>query len=593
MNNNYKKYLITINDFILVIISTFLAYIIRFEDFEIIFSISVYNFLLPIFIYIILFIRYSIYKQVVRFFFINQINLYFKLNFIYLIISILIYPLFYGYFPRSISVIQPIVFMQLFFISRIIAFYLIHLFTKKQKLKCFLIGVNKESLSFINNSFQEDYVITHIFERNKDLINRNINTIKVSDIKFLEFFVKEKSPDILISIVDDKSLFKQSTKVVIKYNLRMKKIITTNKKHLFLNNYDFEELTLDELFQTNVLNKNFENKFKNKNIIITGAGGSIGKELSRQLSNQNVKNLYLLEKDEYSLFKIHQELSNKKNIIVHRILIDLKEFNQLKKLLNNLTIDYIFHAAAYKHVGIVEENFVSGFYNNIIVTDNLLKLNNEKKIKNFVLVSSDKSVRPTNLMGASKRVCELLIYKYKYSSKNRLNYSIVRFGNVINSTGSVLPIFKKQIENNKPITITHKNVSRYFMSIPQAVNLVLHSSIITNGLKIYLLDMGKPIKILELAKKLLQVNGLLKSENKIKFIGLGQGEKIEEELYKDFDFVKTANKQINESIESSPNINQVNSLYKSILNTLKKHDLKKLKILLNNKMVSYEEQNYQ
>ncbi len=592
MNNNYKKYLITINDFIIVIISTFLAYIIRFEDFEIVFSISIFNFILPTLIYFILFIRYSIYNQVVRFFFINQINLYFKLNFIYLLISIAIYPLFYGYFPRSISAIQPIVFMQLFFISRIIAFYLINILSKKNKLKCFLIGVNKESLSFINNASQEDYVITHIFEKNKDLINRNLNTIKVSDIKFLDFFVKQKSPDIIISIVDDKFLFKQSTKVVIKHDLRMKKITTTNKNHLYLNNYEFEEVTLDELFQTNILNKNFNNNFKNKNIIITGAGGSIGKELSRQLSNQNVKNLYLLEKDEYSLFKIHQELSLKKNLKVHRVLIDLKDFELLHKIFKNISIDFIFHAAAYKHVGIVEENYVSGIYNNLIVTDNILKLNNEKKVKNFVLVSSDKSVRPTNLMGASKRVCELLIYKYKYSSKNRFNYSIVRFGNVINSTGSVLPIFKKQIENKKPLTITHKNVSRYFMSIPQAVNLVLHSSIITNGLKIYLLDMGKPIKILELAKKLLKVNGLLKNENKIKFIGLGKGEKIEEELYKDFNFIKTTNKQINESLETSPDINKINTLYRSILDALKKDDLNKLKKLLNNKMVSYEEQDY-
>jgi len=592
MNNNYKKYLITINDFIIVIISTFLAYIIRFEDFEIVFSISIFNFILPTLIYFILFIRYSIYNQVVRFFFINQINLYFKLNFIYLLISIAIYPLFYGYFPRSISAIQPIVFMQLFFISRIIAFYLINILSKKNKLKCFLIGVNKESLSFINNASQEDYVITHIFEKNRDLINRNLNTIKVSDIKFLDFFVKQKSPDIIISIVDDKFLFKQSTKVVIKHDLRMKKITTTNKNHLYLNNYEFEEVTLDELFQTNILNKNFNNNFKNKNIIITGAGGSIGKELSRQLSNQNVKNLYLLEKDEYSLFKIHQELSLKKNLKVHRVLIDLKDFELLHKIFKNISIDFIFHAAAYKHVGIVEENYVSGIYNNLIVTDNILKLNNEKKVKNFVLVSSDKSVRPTNLMGASKRVCELLMYKYKYSSKNRFNYSIVRFGNVINSTGSVLPIFKKQIENKKPLTITHKNVSRYFMSIPQAVNLVLHSSIITNGLKIYLLDMGKPIKILELAKKLLKVNGLLKNENKIKFIGLGKGEKIEEELYKDFNFIKTTNKQINESLETSPDINKINTLYRSILDALKKDDLNKLKKLLNNKMVSYEEQDY-
>ncbi len=592
MNSSYKKYIITINDFTLVIISTYLAYIIRFEDLEIFFNLSLKNLFIPVILYALIFFRYSIYTQVVRFLFTRQINLYFKINFIYLIFSSIVYSLFYGYLPRSIGIIQPLVFIQLFFLSRIFAFYIINNLHKKKQKTCFLVGINKESLTFINNSFQDDYLITKIFENKNELINRKINTIQVHSINLLEDYVLKSQPDIIISVSDNKNLIKKTTKIVLKYELRMKKIISTKKKHLYLDNYEIEELTIDELFQTKVINKDFKNNFINKDIIVTGAGGSIGKEISRQLVNQNVKNLYLLDKDEFNLFNIHKEL-NKINhkINIHRVLINLKEYDIFFNYFKNKKVDFIYHAAAYKHVGIVEENYVSGFLNNIIITENILKFVNLMKVKNFVLISSDKSVRPTNLMGASKRICELLTYKYRHYNKNDSNFSIVRFGNVINSTGSVIPIFREQIQNNKPLTITHKNVTRYFMSIPQAVNLVLHSSIIGKGLKIFLLDMGKPMKILELAKKILKINGIIDVKKRIKFIGLGKGEKIEEELFKDFEYKKTSNSQINESLEEKPNINEINKLYDNIILSLNKFDLLMLKKILKDKMVSYEEKN--
>ena len=406
MNNSYKKYIITVNDFVLVIISTYLAYIIRFEDLEIIFTLSLKNLFIPIILYALIFFRYSIHTQVVRFLFTRQINLYFKINFIYLIFSSVIYSLFYGYLPRSIGIIQPLVFIQLFFLSRIFAFYIINTLHKKKQKTCFLVGINKESLTFINNSFQEDYLITKIFENKNELINRKINTIQVHSINLLEKFVQKNQPDIIISVSDNKNLIKKTTKIVLKYELRMKKIISTKKKHLYLDNYELEDLTIDEIFQTKIINKDFKNSFKNKNILVTGAGGSIGKEISRQLVNQNAKNIYLLEKDEFNLFQIHKELvSINNNIKLHRVLINLQEYEIFLNYFKNKNIDFVYHAAAYKHVGIVEENYVSGFSNNIIITENVLKFINLRKVKNFVLISSDKSVRPTNLIGASKRIC--------------------------------------------------------------------------------------------------------------------------------------------------------------------------------------------
>lgn len=592
MNNNLKKILIFFNDLFLIILTTFFAYILRFESIEIINLLELKNFLIPILSYFFIFFYFSLNNQVIRFFFLSQVNLYIKSNIFYLLISIILAFLLYGYLPRSISVIQPILFFLFFLLSRLIAFYLVNIFSKRDKSDCFLVGINNESLSFINNiDFLNDYKIKFIFESNKDLINRRINNIKIIDIKKLDSFTNKHSPNLIISIINNKQLFRESLKVVTKYEIKMKKIITTKKNHLYSNNFEFENVTISEIFDTKISSKNFGKSFLNKNILVTGAGGSIGSEICRQLVKQKISSITIVDINEFNLFNISKELQSINNKIkINRLLLDLNDYKDLLREFKNKKIDFLFHAAAFKHVGIVEENFVTGFKNNILTTYNILKINNILKIPNFVLISSDKSVRPTNLMGASKRCCELLTYYFHSQSlKNKMSFSVVRFGNVINSSGSVLPIFKKQIEKNQPLTVTHKNVSRYFMTIPQAVNLVLHSSIMSKGLKIYLLDMGKPIKILDLAKKLLIINGLYdRNKNKIRFVGLAQGEKLYEELYKDFKYKKTNKKQIFESIEKIPNPILIINSYKKILRSINNYNLPELKKSLRNELISYE-----
>ena len=285
-----------------------------------------------------------------------------------------------------------------------------------------------------------------------------------------------------------------------------------------------------------------------KVVCVTGAGGSIGNELCRQILNFNPSKLIMIENNEHSLYRIQKEISDKipKEIKLKFYLGDTKDKRYISKILEESNVNTLFHAAAYKHVGLVEENPIEGMFNNIFSTRVLCEASLKNKVSNFILISSDKAVRPSNLMGATKRISELIVQAYdnkiqnayKKSEKSRKQiFSIVRFGNVLGSSGSVVPLFKKQIKRGGPITVTHPEVERYFMTISEAVQLVLQASNMAQGGEVFLLDMGKPIKILELAKQMIKLSGLkikdesnLNGDIEIIFTGLNFGEKLFEEL---------------------------------------------------------------
>ncbi len=286
----------------------------------------------------------------------------------------------------------------------------------------------------------------------------------------------------------------------------------------------------------------------NKVVCVTGAGGSIGNELCRQILNFNPSKLIMIENNEHSLYRIQKEIYDKfpMGINLKFCLGDTKDKRYISKILEESNVNTLFHAAAYKHVGLVEKNPIEGMLNNIFSTRVLCEACLENKVSNFILISSDKAVRPSNLMGATKRISELIVQAYdhkirKESKKSHQNrnqiFSIVRFGNVLGSSGSVVPLFKKQIERGGPITVTHPEVERYFMTISEAVQLVLQASNMAQGGEVFLLDMGKPIKILELAKQMIKLSGLkikdksnLNGDIEIIFTGLNFGEKLFEEL---------------------------------------------------------------
>ena len=251
---------------------------------------------------------------------------------------------------------------------------------------------------------------------------------------------------------------------------------------------------------------------KNKSILITGAGGSIGSELARQIINLSPKRLIFLERNEPSLYELNQELlPNSDYIELVPILGSCTNKNLLKDVFNRYKVDIVFHAAAYKHVPLVEKNFIQGIFNNVFSTKYICEEAERQNINNLIFISSDKAVRPSNVMGASKRISEQIVQAFeaivKYKEK-RTKFSMVRFGNVLGSSGSVVPLFKKQILEGGPLTITHENIFRYFMTTSEAVELVIQSVMLAQGGDVFLLDMGEPIKIKDLAEQMITLSGL-------------------------------------------------------------------------------------
>ena len=268
----------------------------------------------------------------------------------------------------------------------------------------------------------------------------------------------------------------------------------------------------------------------NNNIIVTGGGGSIGSELCRQIAIYNPKSLIIFDIYENNAYDIQNELKYKyPNLHIETLIGSIRDEKRLEEIFSKYDIDVVFHAAAHKHVPLMEDSPKEAIKNNVFGTYKLSKVADKYNVKKFVLISTDKAVNPTNIMGATKRLCEMIIQAMNNESKT--DFVAVRFGNVLGSNGSVIPLFKKQIANGGPLTVTHKNITRFFMLIPEAAQLVLQAGALAKGGEIFVLDMGKPVKIYDLACDLIRLSGLEPNKDiKIEVTGLRPGEKLYEEL---------------------------------------------------------------
>ncbi len=322
----------------------------------------------------------------------------------------------------------------------------------------------------------------------------------------------------------------------------MEEILQGNAKIDELREVKIEDLLGREpvLPSQTLLQKNILDKV----VMVTGAGGSIGSELCRQIILNRPKELILFELSEFSLYSIHQELLEiaKKNNIqdtrIYPILGNVQDIERLDHVLTYFNINTIYHAAAYKHVPLVEYNMIEGVRNNVFGTYNVARYAAKHGVRSFVLISTDKAVRPTNVMGASKRLAELCLQALSEQLKDSHTcFSMVRFGNVLGSSGSVIPLFRKQILRGGPITVTHPDIIRYFMTIPEAAQLVIQAGAMAKGGDVFILDMGEAVRIVDLAKNLIQLSGLSvkdesnpKGDIEITYTGLRPGEKLYEEL---------------------------------------------------------------
>lgn len=324
---------------------------------------------------------------------------------------------------------------------------------------------------------------------------------------------------------------------------------------------DFKDLDVEDLLGREPVAPRPEllsHSLGNRVVLVTGAGGSIGSELSRQIALESPSELLLLEHSEYALYRIHQELNallrrRGLRVRLHPILADVCNFERVHAICTVHRPSLVYHAAAYKHVPMVENNPGAGITNNVLGTMNMARAAMVTGVERFVLISTDKAVRPTNVMGASKRMAELVLQALAAEERQpftdqvgdnpagvahaRTCFSIVRFGNVLGSSGSVVPLFRAQISEGGPLTITHPEVTRYFMTIPEAARLVLHAGAMADSGDLFVLDMGMPIRILDLAKRMVALSGHTvrdasrpKGDILITFTGLRPGEKLFEEL---------------------------------------------------------------
>ncbi len=327
----------------------------------------------------------------------------------------------------------------------------------------------------------------------------------------------------------------------------------------------------------------------NKVVMVTGSGGSIGSELCRQIAQQNPKLLVLYELNEFALYEIDAELAEcYPNMARMTCLGSVTDSKRLEEVLTEAKVETVYHAAAYKHVPLVEANPVQGVLNNIHGTLMAASSADKCKVNTFVLISTDKAVRPTNVMGATKRIAELVLQALAAQPKTHTRFVMVRFGNVLNSNGSVVPRFRKQIAAGKPITLTHLEMTRYFMSIPEASRLVIQAGALGKGGEVFLLDMGEPVKIYDLAVQMIELSGLVPNEDiEIRVTGLRPGEKLYEELLIGTDALATSHPKIHAAREAMIPWMQLEPLLDQLFLAVYQSDKEKIRSLLKTLVPEY------
>jgi UDP-N-acetyl-D-glucosamine 4,6-dehydratase len=478
-----------------------------------------------------------------------------------------IVPKYFAPFPRSVLIIDfslSILFLGFF---RVLKRLILENDSNKDLQKTLIIGANAFSQSIIKE--RNDYFVSSIVDDDEHIIGTYFSNMKIEAMKNLSQIVIDKNIDLVIIAkafeIDKLNEIYQQLRECAVSDIQL--ISLTNKETTL------KHLTIEDLLARNP--KDLDTKkigefIKDKVVLITGAGGSIGSEISRQCEMFGAKKLILLDHSEYNLYVITEELQKVETVSVMQNVADK---GRLEQTFQVHMPDIVIHAAAYKHVPLVENNIEEAIINNVIGTKNVIDFAIKYGVQKFVMISTDKAVRPTNVMGTTKRICELYAQN---SNGNGTDIVAVRFGNVLGSSGSVIPKFRSQIEQGGPITVTHPDITRYFMLINEACELVLQAGAIGTGGEIFILDMGEPVKIVDLAKKMCELSG--KSDVKITFSGLRPGEKLYEELLMDESDAKTEYESITVAAPTFYAIDKLNADIEELLTC--KDKLAKLKEII-------------
>ena len=551
-----KKLLRIVIDIFIALLSVWLAFSLRFESMHLPVGKQWIIYILAPMIAIPLFISSGLYRVVYRFNgFSGFIAILKAVTLYFIVFSCVLFSLNLSGVPHSICILQPLLFLGIIIGSRVFMRYWFssHNIFKQKELSresLLIYGSGSNGIELVNAvTLHSKYEIAGFIDDEKIFHGRIINGIKVySPEQILEVIEINKVKNILVAaaslprlrrseIIEKLQTYPVNIRLLPSLEeLAQGKVIISDVKKV-----EIEDLLgrdpipcSDEITQQSITSKI---------VLVTGAGGSIGSELCLQLLALQPLKLLLIDNSEYSLFKLQQGLeqysksSNIRTVLVP-LLCDVTDENSVANILRVFQPSIIYHAAAYKHVPMVEHNITAGIYNNVYGTLTLAQAAFLQNVQKFILVSTDKAVRPTNIMGASKRLCELILQALSNEQEITTKFSMVRFGNVLGSSGSVVPLFREQIKQGGPLTITHKDITRYFMTIPEAAHLVIQAGAMSVGGEVYLLDMGQPIKIIDLARRMVTLSGLTVRDNlnnqqgdiEIKITGLRSGEKLYEEL---------------------------------------------------------------
>ena len=452
------------------------------------------------------------------------------------------------------------------FITYVISFLLLFLFRilvknffekylqvhdKKQLIRAVIYGADANAISVANALKTERpsrfNVVAFVDKFKQDKTLKSILDLPIiNQTKSIHLILRSVNAESLI--IAEKSLTKEETIALVEecleYNFKVFTVplITDWEDQKQISN-QLKNFAIEDLLERKPIvldNNKISIQIKGKTVMITGGAGSIGSEIVRQIINFNPYKIIILDQAESPLHSLHLEISELDcEVKIRTVLTDIKDYNALESVFEKYKPDFVYHAAAYKHVPLMEENPSQAIFTNVTGTKNLADLSSKYLVEKFVLISTDKAVNPSSVMGASKRIAEKYVQSLNYhliGSKKKIitKFITTRFGNVLGSNGSIVPLFTKQINEGGPITITHPEIIRYFMTIPEACQLVLEAGAMGNGGEIYIFDMGEPVKIIDLAKKMIRLAGFIPNKDiNIKIIGLRPGEKLFEELLND------------------------------------------------------------
>lgn len=446
--------------------------------------------------------------------------------------------------PISILIIHYVSITVLLFFIRIIIKIIYQLITSSYNSKKRVIIFGAGALGVIvkrviQSDINGNYQIIGFLDYNRNLQGKKMNGIPVYNPRILSApFIKKNRIEALIFAIDEISPVEKSNIFRTSLDLGIE-VLESPSLDTWLNGqfhvHQIHKVRLEDLLGRDPIKLNMKRigiGLTGKTILVTGAAGSIGSEIVRQLTRFNIKKLILVDQAETPMFHLENELKSNFSLCqVQMLLGDVTHRRLMERIFQEYLPEVIFHAAAYKHVPLMEENPHESIRVNVGGTDLITDLATLYGVRKFVMISTDKAINPTNVMGASKRICEMIVQLKALKAGNRTQFIITRFGNVLGSNGSVIPIFSKQIEEGGPVTVTHPDITRYFMTIPEACQLVLEAGFMGNGGEIFVFDMGKPVRINDLARQMIRLSGLVPEKDiKITYTGLRPGEKLYEEL---------------------------------------------------------------